>query len=496
MRSRSVIHFVYFDIDTGFYPGTHHGLASLFAAVRAAGCDYRFTHLTRDLGEADFVELVGRSGADVFGLSAMTNQFKFVRKFAPALAAATGRPILVGGVHATLLPQEACAVEGVTAACRGEGEIFLTRWLEAIVSGGDWRSVPGACYRDAGGLHVSAAEYPADLDTLGAPEYDAFDMPRILKDLGGRLSVVVSRGCPYRCAFCCNEALRMAFPRPPHYVRMRSPRNAVAMVEQLVRRHQPASIRFEDDLLLVNPAWRREFLEQYRRCVHLPFECNCRADVVTGELADDLRRAGCASVDIGVESGDEHIRNDVLGKNISDRQIEQAFTALHAAGLHTYSYNMIGLPFETPEMARRTYEMNRRISPSAGAVFYFFPYPGTQLKALAEANNLLRDGYDEVSSYTESISVNETHAAHRQLRAVYRKLKMYLWLRRFRTFFPLPRPLKAALAQMMWGAFCLCPPMVNVLIADTRLKRWLRRMAFRLPPPGRQACARRDRRTP
>jgi len=475
-----VIHFVYLDIDTGFYPGTNHGLASLFSAVRAAGHDFRFTHLTRDLSCGEFVDVVAGSGADVFGFSAMTNQFKFVRKFAPALAGATGRPVLVGGVHATLAPEEACAAEGVTAACCGEGEIVLARVLDAMAAGGDWRNVPGVCYRDGDSPHCSAADYVADLDALPAPDYDAFDMPKILKDLGGRLSVVVSRGCPYRCAFCCNEALRKRFPRPEHYVRMRSPASAAAMVKALVERYSPASVRFEDDLLLINPAWRREFLSLYCSQVALPFECNCRADIVTPELANMLKEAGCVSVDIGIESGDERIRNEILRKNISDEQIVRAFETLHAHGLRTYSYNMIGLPFETAEAARRTYDMNRRVRPSAGAVFYFYPYPATPLKALAEAHNLLREDYEEVTSYTESPAVKETHATYRQLRSVYRKLKMYLWLRRFRTFFPMPGWLKAPIAAVIWWCFRLCPPLINIFLADTRLKRFLRGMAFRV----------------
>jgi radical SAM superfamily enzyme YgiQ (UPF0313 family) len=517
-RMARVIHFIYLDIDTGFYPGAHHGLASLFAAVRAAGHDYRLTHLTRELSEGEFMKLIGRSdalrqaqgglsvskAADVFGFSAMTNQFKFVRRYAPVLAA-MGRPILVGGVHATLAPEEACGVEGVTAACCGEGEIFIKRWLDAMSAGAlrqapfgsepqgrrqgtlrnskgaDWRAIKGACYRNGGTVTCRPAEHVADLDSLPLPEYDAFNMPMIIKDLGGRLSLVVSRGCPFRCAFCCNEALRKAFGAPENYVRMRSPAGAISMTKAIIARHRPTSIRFEDDLLLANTAWRRDFLSRYRDEIALPFECNCRADVVTAELAEQLRQAGCVSVDIGVESGDERIRNEILGKDISDGQIEQAFAALRAAGLRTYSYNMLGLPFETPASARRTYELNRRIKPSAGNVFYFFPYPGTRLKELAEAHNLLRPGYDKVTSYTEMPSVDETYATHRQLRRVYRRLKMYLYLRRFRTFFPLPGWLKGPIAGLIWAAFNICPPLISLFLADTRLKRWLRRLAFRAP---------------
>ncbi|MCE5327568.1 MAG: B12-binding domain-containing radical SAM protein [Planctomycetaceae bacterium] len=474
------IHLIYLDIDTGFYPGAHHGLASLIGAVRADGHRVRLTHLARAIGEDEFLAAVTAEPADAYGFSAMTNQFKHVRRLAPVLAATTGKPIVVGGVHATLAPQEAAAIEGVTCACRGEGERFLPAWLDALAAGGDGRSVKGCCYSDAGRFVSTRAEDPRDLDALPAPCYDDFDMSRIVHDLGGRLSVVVSRGCPFRCAFCCNEALRKDFDPPQSYVRFRTPASAVALTADLARRHAARSIRFEDDLLLLNARWRGEFLDLYRRTVNLPFECNCRADMVSDELAAQLAAARCISVDIGIETGDQALRESVLGKRISNEQIVSAFDTLHRHGLHTYAYNMIGLPTETVEMAWRTYALNCRVKPSAGAVFYFYPYPRTELHERARRENLLLEDYERADGYTQRPSVRQTHMTHAAMRRVYRRLRAFLYLQRLRTFFPLPRWLKAPAAAVLGAAMRLCPPLVDAVTAQTPLKRWLRRMAFKV----------------
>ncbi|MCE5278810.1 MAG: radical SAM protein [Planctomycetaceae bacterium] len=476
----AAIHLIYLDIDTGFYPGAHHGLASLIAAVRSAGHQVRLTHLSRAVGQEEFLAAVATDAADAYGFSAMTNQFKHVRRLAPILARATGKPIVVGGVHATLAPREAASVEGVTCACRGEAERFLPAWLDALAAGGDGRGVKGCCYFDGERFISSRADDPCDLDALPQPCYDDFDMPRIVHDLGGRLSVVVSRGCPFACAFCCNEALRKDFDPPQSYVRFRTPPSAAAMTAELARRYAARSIRFEDDLLLLNARWRGEFLDLYRAAVNLPFECNCRADMVSDELARQLAAAGCVSVDIGIESGDPSLREEVLGKRISNEQIIAAFATLHRHGLATYAYNMIALPTETPEMAWRTYELNCRVKPSAGAVFYFYPYPATALYERAAAANLLRDDYEQADGYTQRPSIRPTHMTDAAMRRVYRRLRAFLYLQRFRTFFPLPRWVKIPAASVLAAAMRLCPPLVDVLAARTPLKRWLRRMAFKV----------------
>lgn len=474
------IHLIYLDIETGSYPGAHHGLASLIGAVRASGHQARLTHVSRNLSVDEFLAAVV-DGSDAYGFSAASNQFKHVRRFAGPLSEVTGQAVIVGGLHATLAPQEVVHVKGVTCACRGEGEIFLPKWLDALAAGRDGRDVLGCCYSDGESLVESLAEPVTDLDHLAPPIYDDFDMRRILHDLGERLSVVVSRGCPFRCTFCCNEALRRNYVRPSEYVRLRSPASAVGLTQSLVSKYSPKSIRFEDDLLLLNARWRGEFLELYRCEVGLPFDCNSRADIVTEDLAAQLARAGCLSVSVGVESGDKGMRNGIMKKNVSNEQIVRAFEILHRAGLKTCAYNILGLPMETEEMAWRTYELNRRIRPSTGYVFYFYPYPGTELKELAEEKGMLLEDYEQVSGFMERPCIRETYISHEAVRRVFRRLKAFLFLQRFRTFFPLPRAIKVPLAHVAWGLFLLFPALIDVVLSESYLKRWLRRMVFKVP---------------
>ena len=138
------------------------------------------------------------------------------------------------------------------------------------------------------------------------------------------------------------------------------------------------------------------------------------------------------------------------------------------------------MPFETKRRARRTYEVNRRVRPSAGNVLYFYPYPHTELKAIAERHDLLLPDYQRLSSYTEAPSIRPVHIPHGELRRLHRKIRIFLLLRKFESYYPLPRPLKRLASRGLWAVFSVHPALVELLLRDSAVKRWIRRKIFRV----------------
>jgi radical SAM superfamily enzyme YgiQ (UPF0313 family) len=117
------------------------------------------------------------------------------------------------------------------------------------------------------------------------------------------------------------------------------------------------------------------------------------------EIAALLRDANCDEIRMGIESGNEFLRNQVLAKNISNEQIINAFRTAKRFGLRRLSYNMIGIPFETEETIRETLELNRGIEPDSLRVSLFQPYLGTLLYELCEANGWIERMHVEESYY-------------------------------------------------------------------------------------------------
>jgi radical SAM superfamily enzyme YgiQ (UPF0313 family) len=146
---------------------------------------------------------------------------------------------------------------------------------------------------------------------------------------------------------------------------------------------------FDDDILFLNQRWSEEFADKYSREIDLPFECHARADITDQTLIDLLKKAGCYLVKFGIESGNEEIRRNLLKRRMTNGQIKKAFALAKKAGMKTKSYNMVGLPFDTPRTILDAIKLNALIETDYLYITIYQPYHGTRLAKLCHAQNLL-----------------------------------------------------------------------------------------------------------
>ena len=104
-----------------------------------------------------------------------------------------------------------------------------------------------------------------------------------------------------------------------------------------------------------------------------------RPDLINDEFMGQLKEAGCQRISLGVESGNDYIRNKVMGRQMSEERIIRAFKMAHKHGLETNAINIIGAPGETEEMLWDTIKLNRKVKPTSSGVNIFYPYKGTKL---------------------------------------------------------------------------------------------------------------------
>jgi len=175
-------------------------------------------------------------------------------------------------------------------------------------------------------------------------------------------------------------------------------------------------VLFEDDLFGADRVWLSDFVRLYRDHVRLPFICFLRADMIDGQLVRDLKEANCINVVFGVESGDERLRNDVLGKHLTDDQIFFAGRMLRKHGVNFCTTNILGLPGETLEQAVSTIRMNLRLRPTFIWCSVFQPYPRTKL-----GNQLLASGavtleeLEQIDANYHNLSVLQQPDIHRSV---------------------------------------------------------------------------------
>jgi len=297
-----------------------------------------------------------------------------------------GLPVIAGGPHPTHAPAVIDAAP-LDAICRGDGEEALLEWVDARAAGGIGAGIPNLWVRTPDGVVRSEIRCAvADLDDLPDPDRDLY-MGHALLRTNPHKPFMAGRGCPHGCTFCATPSLRRLYRGRGNIVRWRSPERVVAEIESVRDRWGLHSVRFEDDTFSQDPEWLDGLLDLYRRRVRQPFVCYVRADQVTAALARNLHEAGCSTVCFGVETGDEGLRNRLLGKHLSDDALLAAAETLRAAGVRFYTTNMFGLPGETLDQGWRTVELNRRLRPDTVWSSVFQPYPGLPL-----TDHALREG--------------------------------------------------------------------------------------------------------
>ena len=388
------------------------GLASLAAYARRAGHEVRMVNLYRDYEPPGSDKLpftfsstyfgnplrfdvypmdalhraVAEEGFEVVGFTAMTYQAEFVYRLAAFLKECFPRiTTVMGGVHATFLPEEALASGGIDFVVTGEGEAVLETLLARLAAGNlDPSGVPGLAWKDGeGGVHINPPGPSLDLNSLPFPARDLIPP----SDRPGAASVFYqmsfSRGCPANCVFCCSP--RMFHRR----IRIRSVPLIVEEIREVKERWGNGCFGFEDEVFAVSRRHLMEFLDRVGP-LGIEWTCQLRVDFVTRELLQVLKATGCRAVSYGIESGSQRIL-DSDDKKIRLDQVRAAFRLHRKIGLPAVALVIVGHPHERREDLQATYDLLREIKPVYSSVQLMVPFPGTRL-------------YDEVADATGTVS--------------------------------------------------------------------------------------------
>ncbi|HOA18712.1 MAG TPA: radical SAM protein [bacterium] len=288
--------------------------------------------------------------------------------------------IIVGGYYATLVPEEVISCPDIDIVCRGEGEIPLD---EIMSDEENRKDILGLWIKRYGEIFKNSVRpLIEDLNSLPYPDREIFDYQEHLnyEPVGERnVKVMATRGCPYQCTYCSNVFLRKNFPNQDKYLRFRSPQNVIDEIKELKSKYIFERVGFHDDNLTLDTNWLKEFSKIYREEINLPFYCATRVERCTDEIIDILKEAGCDLVLLGIESGNEKYRKEMMKRYMSNEEIVNAFKRLKKKGILTWSFVMVGLPDEKRRMILETMWLNLRCNPDFVMASIFFPLKGTEL---------------------------------------------------------------------------------------------------------------------
>lgn len=374
------------------------GLAYLAAVLEES--DYPVTIIDAPAQGLTFPQLrkeFEKLDPDVVGISVTTPNFKEASKVSRITKAVCPEAtVVVGGPHVSFTPEETLRENpSIDVVCIGEGECTLLELVQFLEVNKDLSEVKGIAYRRNGVIKRNPPQpFIENLDELPFPARHLLPTNKY-RALGKNFvpgTVLTSRGCPFRCIFCSSSLL---FGKK---FRGRSPENVVNELEELHIAYKAHDIELLDDLFTFNQKRAEAICQEIlNRKLDVRWVCSSRVDTITKKLMMKLRKAGCALIYLGVESGSQR----VLGLIKKGIRIEQSIRALkwaEEAGIETLASFVLGVPGETKEEMEQTIKFAKKLNPDYAQFTIATPYPGTELYETAKEQGLLSE--NNWSQYT------------------------------------------------------------------------------------------------
>ncbi len=304
---------------------------------------------------AQTVKEVERLKPEVIGIGSTTVVFETTKLLAAALKQAMPDvPIVLGGYHVTLLPQEAMAWPQFDVGVLSEGEHTMLELVEVYAGRRALDDVQGICYQKPDGAIHFTPSRPRfkDLDKLPFPARhllppDLYHPIPIDEHATPKFAMITSRGCPHACAFC---------QKSKSGYRSHSPAYIADEVEHLVRDFGAKDIAFVDSLFCASKKRVQGICDEFiRRDIpkKVSWTCSSRVEVVDRELLQQMKDAGCWRTRFGIESGSDRVL-DFISKGITKEKIRAAITAAHEVGLRPKAFFILGHMPDSKETIEET----------------------------------------------------------------------------------------------------------------------------------------------
>jgi len=384
-------------------PNEYLGVLSLCAYIKEKGHEAGVFILSEE-GKY-FWDKIKEFKPDWVGLSSIVGNHMDCFRLARAAKDKLGVGTIFGGPYASFYP-DCIKREEVDVLIRGEGEEALMDFLNAYDNNKDYSQIPNLWTKRNGSFISNPVRpFETDLDKYPIPDRIYYYKYPKIREAHYKF-FMTGRGCPYNCYFCFNQEFRKLYDYQGRHVRRYSPEHVLEELISCEEKYPLKRICFADDIFTIQQKWLVQFLPLYRKEIGVPFSCNVRADIVDEDIVRLLRQSGCDYVQIGLESGNLRIRNEILGKKFSNEQFYRTVELLHKYGIRIRTFNIIGSPTEILEEALETLELNSRAKIEYPTCALYQPYQGTKTDAIARELGYLDNNFsmDDLtgSVYTKS----------------------------------------------------------------------------------------------
>jgi len=350
------------------------GIALLASIIERDGHDVKIIDCSAENIQAHDISKHITEKYDFVGISALTQSAPSAYALAREIKTKIGdMPVIMGGIHATALPEEVASNPYVDICVRGEGE----ETIREIISGKGLNEIKGISYKKNGSIaHNEKRPTIPDLDPYPLPAYHLLPMKKYRSMLGvaikePSIGLVVSRGCPGRCEYCFSSSLGSK-------VRIKGPSKVMEELLLLKNEYGIREVDFYDDTFTF---YRDKIVEMCDLLIsnkmRITWSCLTRPDFIDEKLLKHMKRAGCHQVMYGVESGSSNVLKALNRKMNVD--FKSLFDLTRSNGVQIRATYMIGNYTETYKDVLSTIKYAKHLNSDYAVFNVCTPYPGTRL---------------------------------------------------------------------------------------------------------------------
>lgn len=364
------------------------GIGYLSSYLKAAGHRVEIVKVkTKQMSEPDYRDWIEPDKRRMLCYSVTTGKHGYYRDLNLQTRNANSVSVF-GGPHPTFFPEFA-KEPGVDVAVRGEGFDAIVDIANAIEAGKDIKGIPNTVVGDT----VAELRPLKDKATLLHPDRELiYSFPENYHN--PIKNVMCSFWCPHDCPYCYSDKYKQMYGLKSAEIR---PVDDVLGEVAELRKYPLELIFFQDDIFPVYKSdWLEDFCTGYSE-FGIPFHIQVRAEMLKEDVVSSLKDVGLHGVTFAIESGNDHLRQAMLGRRMSKDVIIKAADMLHRYGIRLRTENMIGIPGETWQTAMETLDLNRQCRPSLGWASLFQPYPGTKLGDQCVADGSFGGDFDALS---------------------------------------------------------------------------------------------------
>ncbi|MBN2382341.1 B12-binding domain-containing radical SAM protein [bacterium] len=406
-------------------------------AYLAAGCgghEVDILDCLRDrYDHQDFKRYIQQKKPDLVGLTAFSLEIdsalhclQIVKSIDPGIVT------IVGGAHASNVPEEVLRCPDTDYIMIGEGDRAFPKFADAVQNGSDVSALPGLGYRFKDEIRINAPQLITDLDSIPFPRFDLLRLDEYPRTYQARrfpvAPIITSRGCPFECTFCSGHTIS------GRTFRARSPRNVLEEIRVLIEHFQVKEISIYDDNFTLNKRRTRqicELLVQADLDLIWNLPNGLRIETLDAELLKLMKRAGCYEICSGIESCSDPVLR-AMKKNISWDTIKNKVPLISRAGIRSTGFFILGYPTETRKDMAQTVKNSRKLKLDRARFFLFQPLPGSEAFMNLVQQKIIDPDLDwNCMDYSKAHVVPPGFTSKKELEKIQRNAILFFYLRPF-----------------------------------------------------------------